>query len=613
MAEEIVVDIEFKTNVSKISKDLESVKDTLAETNESLTDIAKSGKGTETAIGKIGKGFKGMGLAMKGLGIGLIVTAFNALKDIMMSNQTVMDGVAIATETIGVVFNQVVSVVTDVYDAVSKSTEGFEGLKAVGMGLISLVIEPLKLGFYAIQLGVQSAMLAWEDSFFGGGDEAKMAQLREDISATKDAIAETGDAIVEAGSEIVSNLGEAVTEIGEVVTIATDTAVEGVKKISIAGAIETGKALADAKKNEELLEVIRAKQQLQSQLQAEQQRQIRDDVTKTFEERIAANDKLGKILDEQLEKEQAIADEAVRIAKLELDTNATSVELQTAYQQALLEQIDIEERIAGQRSEQLTNEVALMQEKKDAQEELRLATMSDREQELEALAQDYAAKQELARLAGEEDYLITEQYETNLAALKEKFRQEDLDAAQKLADEQKKIEEAKAQQKAQIEQASFTLAKSLFAEGTNAYKAFALTEIGIDTARAVASLTANSEANPANAVSFGGAGVLQFLSGMIRIVANIKKAKDLLSSKGKTPSTGGGGGGGGSSAKDAAVQAAEEAANTAELIDLSNQPSLTEQFNADFTTETPVQAFVVEQDVTSSQQQATQIEQQSKL
>ena len=87
--------------------------------------------------------------------------------------------------------------------------------------------------------------------------------------------------------------------------------------------------------------------------------------------------------------------------------------------------------------------------------------MSDREQELEALAQDYAAKQELARLAGEEDYLITEQYETNLAALKEKFRQEDLDAAQKLADEQKKIDEAKAQQKAQIEQASFTLAKLL--------------------------------------------------------------------------------------------------------------------------------------------------------
>ena len=82
MAEEIVVDIEFKTNVSKISKDLESVKDTLAETNESLADIKKTGKGTETALGKIGKGFKGVGLAMKALGIGLVIEAFNFLKEV---------------------------------------------------------------------------------------------------------------------------------------------------------------------------------------------------------------------------------------------------------------------------------------------------------------------------------------------------------------------------------------------------------------------------------------------------------------------------------------------------------------------------------------------------
>ena len=60
MAEKIVVDIEFKTNVQKISKDLESVKDSLAETNENLEDIAKSGKGTEGALKKVGKGFKGM-------------------------------------------------------------------------------------------------------------------------------------------------------------------------------------------------------------------------------------------------------------------------------------------------------------------------------------------------------------------------------------------------------------------------------------------------------------------------------------------------------------------------------------------------------------------------
>ena len=131
MAEKIVVDIEFKTNVSKISKDLESVKDSLSETNESLEDIKKTGKGTEGALKKIGKGFKGVGLAMKTLGIGLVMEAFKFLKEILMQNQTVIDGVAIATETLGVLFNQVTSVVTDVFDAVSKSSEGFEGLQKV--------------------------------------------------------------------------------------------------------------------------------------------------------------------------------------------------------------------------------------------------------------------------------------------------------------------------------------------------------------------------------------------------------------------------------------------------------------------------------------------------
>ena len=55
MAEKIVVDIEFQTNVKKISKDLESVKDALSETNENLEDIAKTGKNTEGALKKVGK------------------------------------------------------------------------------------------------------------------------------------------------------------------------------------------------------------------------------------------------------------------------------------------------------------------------------------------------------------------------------------------------------------------------------------------------------------------------------------------------------------------------------------------------------------------------------
>lgn len=572
MAEKIVVDIEFKTNVQKISKDLESVKENLEQTNESLDDIAKSGKGTETALGKLGKGFKGIGLAMKTIPIMIVVNAFNFLKDILMENQVVIDAVSIASETIGVVLGQVTSVITDVFEATSKSSEGFEGLKKVGEGLLNLVIEPLKLAFYGIKLGIQQSMLAWEDSFLGGGDEGKIKQLTADIEETKQALSDTTDNIVEAGKSIVSNFAEAVTEVGSVVTIATETAIEGVQQISLTSAFETGKALANAEKNAELLEVIRAKQQLQSQLDAEIQRQVRDDITKTFEERIQANDELGKILEEQTQKELEIANEKVRIAKMKFDIDKSNVENETAYQQALLEQIDINERIAGQRSEQLTNEKSLLQEQKDAINELALIGKTERELELEELDQWYKQKLELARKSGQDTEKIEEEFGKRMTALEKKNKMEQLD----------------------ILQSSIQMAGNLFAEGTSASKLAGVTSATIDTYKAV-NMALASAPPP-----------LSFISAGLTLATGLKNVKEILSVKTQkpvnvdTPSGAGGipsGGVGGSE----------------QMSDLSSIPSMTEQFNQQFGQEQPVQAYVVEQDVTNSQQINTMIQQKATL
>jgi uncharacterized membrane protein len=78
-------------------------------------------------------------------------------------------------------------------------------------------------------------------------------------------------------------------------------------------------------------------------------------------------------------------------------------------------------------------------------------------------------------------------------------------------------------------------------------KASALVQIGIDTAKAISSLVAMSQANPLNAVTAGTAGIAQFASGIVSILTNIAKAKQLLSNPGASASgdTSGGGGGGG--------------------------------------------------------------------
>jgi hypothetical protein len=59
-------------------------------------------------------------------------------------------------------------------------------------------------------------------------------------------------------------------------------------------------------------------------------------------------------------------------------------------------------------------------------------------------------------------------------------------------------------------------------------KGLTLAQIAIDTAAAISSLTRASEANPANPVTFGAAGVVQFATGLARILANIANARNLI-------------------------------------------------------------------------------------
>lgn len=98
-------------------------------------------------------------------------------------------------------------------------------------------------------------------------------------------------------------------------------------------------------------------------------RQIRDDESLSIEERINANHELGKVLEEQLQHERSIAIESLNLAEIELARNKDNVELQVALLEAKTKLAEIDERITGQRSEQLVNLNSLERERKAQQEE----------------------------------------------------------------------------------------------------------------------------------------------------------------------------------------------------------------------------------------------------
>ena len=136
---------------------------------------------------------------------------------------------------------------------------------------------------------------------------------------------------------------------------------------------------------------------------------------------------------------------------------------------------------------------------------------------------------------------------------------------------------------------------------TKVGKALALASIGIDTAQAISALTRNSEQNPTNAVTFGASGAIQFAVGMIRILANIKKAKDLLSSPNVNPSIGG--------------SSAPASMSTSPMQPQLPQASTTNlsQSSINALGNQAIKAYVVETDMTTNQQRIKAIQQRARF
>ena len=375
-----------------------------------------------------------------------------------------------------------------------------------------------------------------------------------------------------------------------------NTIVEESKK-----ALNTADILVEQRKQVELLEAGQQKLMLQFQTQAEIQRQIRDDESLTFAQRQEANEELGRILDEQLAKEQSLAQQKLDLAKLELSVNKDNLELQKAVIEAETELVDIEERITGQRSEQLTNTNALIKEQADAINELRVAGLSEREAEFEQLNQDYQHKLELARKSGIDTVAITEEYNRLVAETNAKFRKEDADN-QKATDDK-----IKAQRQASVNALGQTIqmAGALFEEGTTAQKGFAIASAIMDTYKAV-NMALASAPPP-----------FSFIQAGLSLAMGLKNVKEIMKVNPSNPSTSGATAGGGATAGRSGGMSGASAPITDQSLAGFNASQM--NFSASSSlgalggSNNPIQAFVVQQDVQSQTEMQTQIDERATL
>jgi hypothetical protein len=198
---------------------------------------------------------------------------------------------------------------------------------------------------------------------------------------------------------------------------------------------------------------------------------------------------------------------------------------------------------------------------------------------------------------------ITEEGFSNMDRIRAEWNDKSIEGQKKKADALMSIEQSMYQGAAALGELFIKDSKKL----ERFQKAQALVQIGIDTAKAISALVAASQANPANAVTGGLAGIAQFASGIAQILTNVAKAKQLLTSPNASAS--GGGGGGGGSSTSAAVPSVAPQVNLFGQGNNMNNLSAAQANEQSIT----VTAVVSETEITSTQNKIKGIKQMSEL
>ena len=493
---------EIDSNIKSVTKDVEKL--------DKATDKASGG------FKKMGTAVKGIGTALKAAGIGLVVALLAKLGEVFSKNQKVLDTFNTAMTALSIAFNDLFSFIDNNIGTITGYfKELFENPK-------EKIIELGK----AITEGLYNRFIELLD-VFGLVGKSLIQLIKGDFSEALETIKQAGKETV----DVLTGVDESFEKVSETITTYTKKTLDQAKSITA-----TTKAA-------ELAAVEFAKLNAQYLKDAEIQRQIRDDETKTFEERIEANKELDKILAEQQKAQKEQIQLQINAAQAQYDINASQENL-IALEQEKLAMLELEETITGQLSEQKTNQVALEKELLETQNELRAEGLKGIDRELEELEAAYKLKLDMARKSGVDTTAITEQYERQKTLLIAENTSNQLGAYSELAG------------------ALGALA------GDN--KELAIAQAVMDT---------YAGANKA----FAEGGTLGFVTGAAIIAQGLANVQSIMNTQ--VP---GGGGGGGSAPSVASAQPAPQMMSGS--FELSNTAA-----------PEPMQAYVVSDDITNNQ------------
>ena len=535
--------IEIEARVDKAEKDLEGVAKSVQKIDKNLEDVKDSSN-------VAAKGIKGIGTALKAAGIGLAIAAFGKLVEVFNENQKVADAFNTTFEALSLGFN-------DFFNFLDRNAgtviDYFKGIFSdpkqaaidLGKAIKDNIIERFNSTLDMLGYLSKAFKQVFEGDFDGAMQSAKMAG-KEYVDVL------TGvDGSVD---KVASTISKAATGIADYTK----------------NTLEAAKSNVDLTKSAEVAAVKQQGLVEKYDRQAELQRQIRDDESKSIEERVAANTKLGEILDEQEAAMLSQVNIQLQAAQAQYNKNQNQ-ENYIALLEAQNEKEAVQAQIAGFRSEQLTNINSLERERVDLIKE-------ERENDLEYFAEEADRK-------AKEDEDKKKAHEEELKQ-KEEIRQATLNNLDTII--------ASAGQETKIGRALF-IAKQAMIIKEQVIKAKAtLTELGMIAAKSGADVASGAGATAKVGFPQNVPLLIAFAAQAAGIFSSIKSAVN--AAKGSASKMGASGGASVSMPRMSTASSAPPAFN---VVGASETNQLAQSIGQD--EKQPVKAYVVSNEVSDAQ------------
>jgi len=341
MAEKYEIDLELKSNFDKVVKDVNDLKKGMQNVQKETEDIGKSAKNAEKGVKSIGEGFKAVGLSIKAMGIGLLLEAFAILKDVFSQNQQVADAFSTAIGALSIAFNDLVKfLIKNIPVVVDFFKDIFENPQKHIEKLGTLIQENLIERFNSL---LKTAGYLGEalGNLFEGKFAAAVESVKKAGKESVDIFTGVNNSVDRAG-KAVEDIGNAISKYGKE-TLNAAAANNELQKSALLAAADQAKLVE------------------KYGIDAEKQRQIRDNDLISIKERIEANDKLKGIIDLQGEAMTKLANKQLEAAQATYELNKSTAN-KIALTQAETNVLSVKNQVEGLTSEQESNRIALSKE-----------------------------------------------------------------------------------------------------------------------------------------------------------------------------------------------------------------------------------------------------------